>query len=253
MDAQILTLLSDPETHEALEFRPDALVNMRSGKRYPIRDGIPDFLEKVSGQNEKYQALYDRIAVFYDLSEKVYRWLKRKQDFRRAFIDELEVRSRARVLEVSVGTGANLRYLPSDIAFFGLDLSWGMLRQCRKNLWKWNRTAELFHGEAEHLPFREGVFDVVFHVGGINFFNDKAGAIQEMTRVAGPGTKIVIVDETEKVVKEQYERTPFIGKYFKKRADAVTDPSILVPGSMQEVSCRQIVDGKAYCLTFRKP
>src|SRR6266851_1381301 len=46
MDAHILSLLCDPETHEALEFQPDALVNVRSGKRYPFRDGIPDFLDK---------------------------------------------------------------------------------------------------------------------------------------------------------------------------------------------------------------
>ena len=73
MDAHIFSLLCDPETHEALEFQPDALVNVRSAKRYPIRDGIPDFLDKVSDQNKRYPALYDRIAVFYDLSEKVYR------------------------------------------------------------------------------------------------------------------------------------------------------------------------------------
>jgi hypothetical protein len=42
-------------------------------------------------------------------------------------------------------------------------------------------------------------------------------------------------------------------KHFKKRADAVTDPLLLVPGNMREVSCKQIVDGKAYCLMFRKP
>jgi len=106
-----------------------------------------------------------------------------------------------------------------------------MLRKCRKNLRKWKRAAKLFHGEAEHLPFRDEV-DVVFHVGGINFFNDKAGAIQEMVRVAKPGTKIVIVDETEKLVKEQYEKTPLVGKYFKKRAATVADPSILVPDNM---------------------
>lgn len=253
MDAHVLALLCDPESHEGLEFRPDALINARSGKQYPIRDGIPDFLDTVSGQNKKYQELYDRIGAFYDWSEKLYCWLKRKEDFRRVYIDELEVPSNARILEVSVGTGANLRYFPSTIAFFGLDLSWGMLRQCRKNLRKWKRTAELFHGEAEHLPFREGLFDVVFHVGGINFFNDKSGAIQQMIRVAKPGTKIVIVDETEKVVKRQYEKMPVVGKYYKKRVEAVSDPTSLVSGNMREVSCKQIVDGKAYCLTFRKP
>ncbi len=253
VDAHILALLCDPETHEALEFQTDALVNVRSGKRYPLRDGIPDFLGAVSGQNKKYQELYDRIAVFYDLAEKVYLWAKRKQDFRRVYLDELEIPSGARVLEVSIGTGANLRHLPASVACFGLDLSWGMLRKCRKNLRKWNRAADLFHGEAERLPFRDAVFDVVFHVGGINFFNDKAGAIEEMIRVARPGTKIVVVDETEKVVKEQYEKTPLVGKYYKKRAETVTDPALLVPCNMREVSCKEILDGKTYCLTFRKP
>jgi len=253
MDPHTLALLCDPETREPLELKTDALVNARSGKRYPIRDGIPDFLGAASGQNKKYQQLYDRIAVFYDPTERLYRWLKRKQDFRKDYLSELEVVAGARVLEVSVGTGANFRPLPSNVALFGLDLSWGMLRQCRKNLRKWGLAAELSHGEAEHLPFRDAVFDVVLHVGGINFFSDRAGAVREMIRVARPGTKIVIVDETEEVVKKSYERTPFVRRYFKKRAEAVTDPVPLVPANMREVHCTHIAEGKAYCLTFRKP
>ena len=59
MDAHVLTLLCEPETHEALEFQLDAPVNVRSGKRYSIRDGIPDFLEMVSAQNKKHQEFYD--------------------------------------------------------------------------------------------------------------------------------------------------------------------------------------------------
>jgi len=253
MEPNTSTLLCDPETHEPLEFQPDALVNVRSGKRYPIREGIPDFAGTVSGQNKKYQALYDRIAAFYDLLEKLYFWLKGKQGSRKVYLHELEIPADARILEVSVGTGANLPYFSPDATCFGLDLSWGMLRKCRKNLRKWKRSAELFHGEAEHLPFRDGVFDVVFHVGGINFFNDKAGAIQEMIRVAKPGTKIVVVDETEKRVKEQYEKTPLVGTYFKDRAETVMDPTPLVPAEMLEVRCKSILGGKTYCLTFRKP
>jgi ubiquinone/menaquinone biosynthesis C-methylase UbiE/uncharacterized protein YbaR (Trm112 family) len=253
MEPDSLALLCDPDSHEALEFQPDALVNTRSGKRYPLRDGIPDFAAVVSGDNKKYEELYDRIAFLYDLSEALYRWLKHRQHFRKVFLDELEVRPGLRILEVSVGTGANVPYFPLEAAYFGLDLSWGMLRKCRRNLRKWKRVAELFRGEAEHLPFRDEVFDVVFHVGGINFFNDKAGAIREMIRVARPGTKILIVDETEKVVQKQYEKTPLVGRYYKHRAEAVTDPANLVPVEMQEVQCKEILGRKAYCLTFRKP
>jgi len=157
------------------------------------------------------------------------------------------------VLEVSVGTGANIPHLRSDSEVFGLDISWGMLKRCQKHLAKWKRTAQLFQGEAERLPFRDGIFDVVFHVGGINFFNDRARAITEMIRVAKPKTKVVIVDETEKVVKEMYEKNPFTKKYFQKRQVAVSSPVDLVPHDMLDIRSKDICDGRLYCLSFRKP
>jgi ubiquinone/menaquinone biosynthesis C-methylase UbiE len=253
MNARVLPLLCDPTTHESLEFQSDALVNASSGKRYPIREGIPDFLDSVSGSNKKYQELYDRIAVLYDPLFRLYQWFHPKRDMRDSYIGELDIPPGGRVLEVSVGTGANLLYLRDDIEFFGLDLSWGMLRRCCKNLRKWHRTAELFHGEAEQLPFRDEVFDSVFHVGGINFFNDKAAAISEMIRVAKPDTKIVIVDETEKVVSSNYERVPFMKRYFQGRREIVKEPSDLVPTGMRDLRSAEFLDGKLYCLTFRKP
>jgi ubiquinone/menaquinone biosynthesis C-methylase UbiE len=253
MNVLVLPLLCDPLTHESLELQGDSLVNAESGKRYRIRQGIPDFLDSVAGSNKKYQQLYDRIAVFYDPLLKLYEWLHPKMDLRSGYLGELEIPSGGRVLEVSVGTGANLNRLRDDIEFFGLDLSCGMLRQCRKNLRKWRRSAELFLGEAEHLPFRDEIFDAVFHVGGINFFSDKTAAIGEMVRVAKPGTKIVIVDETEEVVKNNYERLPFMRKYFRRRTDFVRAPTDLVPSDMHEVRTSEFLNGKAYCLTFRKP
>jgi len=248
-----MAILCDPETREDLTLDGEFLFNPTSGKRYPLREGVPDFLDSVTGQNKKYQELYDRIAKFYDPMFNLYRWLHPRYDMRKELAEELEVPAAGRVLEVSVGTGANLPYLRADIEFFGLDLSWAMLGRCRKNLRKWNRAAELFHGEAEHLPFRDQVFDVVFHVGGINFFNDRAGSIREMIRVAKPGTKIAIADETEKVVKSNYERWPVLGKYFRGRIVAVSDPTEFVPRDMQEVRSRELFEGRLYCLTFRKP
>jgi ubiquinone/menaquinone biosynthesis C-methylase UbiE len=253
MDPQTLHLLCDPETHVPLELAGASLINPISGRCYPIRDGIPAFLQDVSGPNRKYQTMYDRLAPGYDIAERLYRWVSRKPDYRLEYIRELEVPAGARVCEVSVGTGANLRYLRADIEFLGLDLSWGMLRRCRHNVKRWQRNAQLFQGEAERLPFRDAAFDCVFHVGGINFFSDKARAIAEMIRVAKPGTKILIVDETEKVVSQQYRKNPLTRQYFAGRDEAVSCPIDLVPAGMGEIQARQFADGKLYCLTFRKP
>jgi ubiquinone/menaquinone biosynthesis C-methylase UbiE len=253
MEEDILSLLCDPDTRYPLEKSGTSVRNTATGRIYPIRDGIPLFVSTVTGPNLKYQTLYDRIAPGYDLAERVYYWIKRKPNYRLEFINELELKPNARVLEVSVGTGANLRYMPMDIDFYGIDLSWGMLRKCQKNLLNWKRKAHLFQAEAERLPFKVETFDCVFHVGGINFFTDKARANKEMIWVAKPGTKIVIVDETERAIRENYQHTPIVRKSFDPGTEKVRCPIDLVPAEMKDVSAREISGGKLYCLSFRKP
>ena len=253
MESQLLSLLCDPDTRYSFEFEDNSLRNSATGRVYPVRDDIPLFVSTVTGSNLKYQTLYDRIASGYDVAEQLYRWLTRKPDFRPEFLKELEISPGDKVLEVSVGTGANLRYLPANIDFYGVDLSWGMLNKCRKNLKRWGREAHLFQAEAERLPFRAEAFDCVFHVGGINFFTDPARAIKEMIWVARPGTKMLIVDETEKAVRDNYQRNPVTRPYFEAGSENVRCPVELVPNNMQEIKAREIAGGKLYCLTFRKP
>lgn len=253
MNAKIVSLLRDPETGDALEIDDAGLRNTLTGQVYPLRDGIPLFIDSVTGLNRKYQTMYDRLSYGYDLAEAIYRRFARKPDYRLAYVPEFEVEPGIRVLEVSVGTGANLRYLPLEVEFFGLDLSWGMLRKCARNLQRWGRSAELFQCEGEHLPFRDNIFECVFHVGGINFFSDPAAAIREMIRVAKAGTKIVIVDETEKIVREHYQRNPATAAFFEAGTESVRCPVDLVPSEMQEIHAREIYGGKLYCLSFRKP
>ncbi len=253
MRPEFLSYLRDPTTHAPLALAQDVLIDSVSGARYPIRNDIPIFLKEVTGVNRKYQTMYDRLAPGYDIAERIYKWFSRKPDYRLDYIRELEISAGACVLEVSVGTGANLPYLSTDVEFFGLDLSWGMLSKCLRKLRSLPYHVQLFQGEAEHLPFNDAAFDCVFHVGGINFFNDKAQAIKEMIRVAKPGTKILIVDETEKVVSGLYQKNPLTQAYFKGQGKEAYCPIGLIPPEMDDIQSRQIAEGKLYCLTFRKP
>jgi ubiquinone/menaquinone biosynthesis C-methylase UbiE len=257
--------LRDPSSGETLELVNDEesrgrtgewLVASVSGNRYPIKDGIVDFIAdvEITGPNKKYQAMYDKISRFYDLPAIAAIKLHPKW-FRRVYqewIGDIQAGENDKVLEVSIGTGLNLQFLPRSARFFGLDISWGMLRQCQRNLRKWGFEAELCHGMAEQLPFADEAFDTVFHSGGINYFNDIGKAIREMIRVAKPGTRILIADEYPKQI-GLYEKIPMVRKYYVGTKEKATAPVDLVPEEMLDVKVKDVHKGRFYSLTFTKP
>jgi ubiquinone/menaquinone biosynthesis C-methylase UbiE len=231
-----LALLRSPKTGETLnivtENGHEFLVS-RSGESFPVRNGIPVFqeMEKLTGSNHKYNKLYEIIGGFYDDIQRVACGLRGigVERYLRDYLQFLEIGPGDSVLETSVGTGLNYKYLARDMKLSGLDLSAEMLTNCQTNLHRWKMDADLFLGNAEELPFANDSFDVVFHVGGINFFNDRAKAIREMIRVAKSGSRLLIADETEEHVKKVYEGLTGTRGYFSNPGETVVAPVDLVP------------------------
>jgi ubiquinone/menaquinone biosynthesis C-methylase UbiE len=265
MKPETVALLCSPGTHESLRLvsvpgsdrhAEEMLVGVHSGERFRVRDGIPLLLDesKVTGYDQRYQRFYNRIAGLYDAAIKLFANLagRGEEHFRGEYLRELDVQDGDRVLEVSIGTGANLHYLPVKAAYFGVDISWGMLKRCQRNLQRWQLEAELILGNAEELPLCDESFDAVLHVGGINAFNDRAQAIREMVRVARPGSKIVIVDETAKMM-ASFAWIPSAREWLQQHAERFSAPVGLVPEGMTEVRATEFAKGNMYCLTFRKP
>ena len=265
MKPETVSLLCRPGTLEPLRLASvpqpngraqEVLIGVHSGERFSVRDGIPLLLDEsqLSGSNLRYQGIYNRVAGLYDTGIKLFAHLLGggEEHFRRDYLRELELQDGDRVLEVSIGTGANLHYLPVKAAFFGLDISWAMLRRSQRNLRRWQLEAELILGNAEELPLRDELFDTVFHVGGINAFNDPAKAICEMVRVARAGAKIMIVDETAKMMRS-IAWMPSARKLLQEHGDRFSAPVGLVPVGMRDVQTRDFARGSRYCLTFRKP
>ena len=265
MSPRTLKILCSPLERAPLDLATDAsadgepaqfLVNRERGLRYPIRDGIPIFVEphQITGINSRFREIYDSWAPYYDLLSRVGLYVLgvSEIELRRDFVGSLGIRAGDRVLATSVGTGSDLPFLPGGCEFYGLDLSAGMLRACVRKMRKIGVSAELFLGQAEHLPFQDESFDVVYQMGGINFFSDQARAIQEMVRVARRGTKIVIMDETEKVAR-RLERVPGISAWFRHAHRPIVPPVGLIPPGMEQVEYRELCDGMAWYLSFRKP
>lgn len=249
-------ILRDPETYEILELTSSGAVNPANGQVYPWQHGFFAFLKEADteGSNKKYLEMYNKIARFYRLSNKAYFALKFRgeRNYRRQFLAALELRDGDRVLETSVGSGDNFPYIAQKVQLFGLDISSGMLKQAVRHLRRWKLKAELFQGQAEHLPFQDNVFDCVYHVGGINYFSDPGRAVLEMIRVAKSGTRLMIADETEKLVKGTYEKVPLVKGYFEP-GKALPGILGLIPENMLEIEYREVCKGMMYCITFRKP
>lgn len=265
MRAETLEILCSPVERAPLQFesRPaingDAtqfLVNHEHGLEFPIRDGIPIFVEPnaITGINSRFRRIYDSWAPFYDLLSKVGLFILgvSEHKLRREFIEKLEITNGGRVLSTSVGTGSDLSVIPRSCKYYGLDLSAGMLRVCQNRVERLGTLAELFLGQAEHLPFKDETFEVVYQMGGINFFNDQGQAIREMVRVAKNGSKIVIMDETEKVARA-LENIPGINAWFRHHRRPIIPPTALIPAGMEEVESCELYDGQAWFVSFRKP
>jgi ubiquinone/menaquinone biosynthesis C-methylase UbiE len=160
----------------------------------------------------------------------------------------LGLRDNAVVLETGMGPGDNFPLMnlkAGNIKIFAIDIQKQMLIHSMRNIRKWQIDAELFRADAEELPFRDEMFDVVFHLGAFNLFANKKKALDEMIRVAKPGSRIVIADESEK-------GNRIFNLITGTRVDFAL-PVDLVPEDMQNLIVRTIWKGYGYVIAFTKP
>jgi len=198
-----LDMLRCPYTQARLRAEGGGLV-AESGQAYRVVDGVPWLLDEatLSALDRDFQRQYmEKDARSYDRQVRLMSllfgcWEPRE---RRKMVNLLDLRPGMHVLEVSVGTGANLPFLAQRVGvegrLYGLDLSSGMLGVEQKRAALLVCPAHLVRGDAVHLPFADGAFDAVLHFGGLNLFGDRAQALAEMVRVVKPGAMLVVGDE----------------------------------------------------------
>ena len=219
---------------------------------YPVVNGMPAFIsrEEQVSYGRRMDLMRSLYAAFYTpLTDAIFNlFCGGAERARLEVIERLDIPAGARILETGIGTGDNLPYLHrlnGGCTYYGIDNQQRMLKKCDARAGRRNITAELLLADAERLPFRDHLFDVVFHLGAINIFPDKQRAIREMIRVAKPGSRIVIADETEKAGK-LFEI--FIGKQ-----PEIIPPVELIPADSTEIRYAEIWKGYGYLIEFRTP
>ena len=142
-------------------------------------------------QESSTKKIYDVHSIFYDATFG--RLVKRRIE--RA-INHMNIAETDRVLDLGIGTGASLNFYPGDRGrVVGVDLSAGMLRECRKKIRERGlQHATVFQANALELPFGDDTFDHVFISHVISVVSDPYKLVQEAQRVAKPNARIVIVN-----------------------------------------------------------
>jgi len=200
---ETLEILMCPICGNSLEFTRNTLKCIGCNHSYSIREGVIDLLpsELIFGSDYRWMKFYNGSASHYfSLFHRIIPMftLGTEDRARRRWVELLEIKEGDTVLDIATGTGKNIPYLIKKIGdngtVYGIDISFGMLRYAVK-LSRDKRNIILIRANASHLPFKDNCFDAVFHVGGINTFEEKELAIKEMFRVAKTGAKIVVVDE----------------------------------------------------------
>ena len=99
-----------------------------------------------------------------------------------------------RVLEIGVGIGADyLEWLKAGAHATGVDLSSASIERAQRRCKLAGYAPDLYVSDAEHLPFSENAFDIVYSYGVMHHSPDTRRCIREVWRVLKPGGSLRIM------------------------------------------------------------
>jgi SAM-dependent methyltransferase len=168
---------------------------------YPARGGIVEAIGTLTGRNKVAASFYDGPG-WQRFRPWEHAFLALQGGQRRArlpILKNLPNLAEARVLEVGIGEGDNLPFLPTGWEAHGVDIARTRLEGCLRRFPA--MSGRLAWAEAERLPYEDKSFDASYTIGGFNYFGDHGATLREMARVTRPGGVIVVADEAPWLVR----------------------------------------------------
>jgi len=109
-------------------------------------------------------------------------------------VKALNLKAGATILDVACGPGAlALRLADEAACVHGIDFSESMLAIFRLNVERAGlKNIVIQHGDAQALPYADGMFDAAFSMFGLMFFPDRRKGFAEIYRTLKPGGSIAV-------------------------------------------------------------
>jgi ubiquinone/menaquinone biosynthesis C-methylase UbiE len=136
------------------------------------------------------QRRYDRQAATFDLMEVPVEFLAFGR-LRPKLWDEVDG---AVVLEVGVGTGKNIPHYPVSTRTVAVDISSRMLGRAADRAERLGREVDLILADAQHLPFRDNVFDAAADTFVFCSVPDPIAGLEEVRRVVRDGGHVHLLE-----------------------------------------------------------
>ena len=134
---------------------------------------------------EKIRRRYNRIARFYNSMDTMI-----KEEWRESLLK----RATGKVLEIGVGTGANLPYYPAETEVIGIDFSPRMLEFANQRIPEAKAAVQLQQMDVQHLEFPAASFDTVVSTCVFCSVPDPVAGLKEIRRVLKPTGKLLMIE-----------------------------------------------------------
>lgn len=159
-----------------------------------MKDAIEETTGKETTSKERSRAAFDAQAPTYDTGREGAHARRLYPHVVNALQRALGALAAPAVLDLGCGTGALARAIMEAVPgcrLTGIDLSPAMAQTATKRL---GDDAEVFLGDAEHLPFPDGVFDAVCCNDSFHHYPDPERAAFQAWRVLKAGGVLVVGD-----------------------------------------------------------
>lgn len=147
------------------------------------------------GSQDAQRRAWERAAPVYDRTMATWerRWIG---DYRRRLL----ARAEGSVVEVGIGTGANLDHYPDGLVVTGVDASPAMLARARERAARLGRELTAVVGDADYLDLADASADTLVATLLLCSVPDVTTSLAEFARVLRPGGLLLLLDHVESSV-----------------------------------------------------